>query len=109
MEDDASGVLTRRISSLTATAKAQPMGPDLAALMTALLLQGAGATRGRSLAGTDLDLAGTGVFVRLYDAALTGGPAQWATKADRIGELTWQATRKGGAADPLFLLATASP
>lgn len=109
VEDDASGVISRRIKAVSATAKAQPMGPDLSALMTALLLQGAGATRGRSLGGTNLDIAGDGVFVRLYGAALTGGPAQWATASDRIGDLTWQATRLGGATTPLFLLANAAP
>jgi hypothetical protein len=109
VEDDASGVITRRIQRVGATAKAQPMGPDLAALMTALMLQGSGATRGRSLGGTNLDLAGDGVFVRLYAAALTGGPAQWATASDRIGDLTWTATRLGGSSSPLFLLATAAP
>lgn len=109
VEDDASGVITRRIQKVGANAKAQPMGPDLAALMTALLLQGAGATRGRSLGGTNLDIAGDGVFVRLYAAALTGGPAQWATASDRIGDLTWSATRLGGASNPLFLLANAAP
>lgn len=109
VEDDASGVITRRIQKVNATAKAQPMGPDLSALMTALLLQGSGATRGRSLGGTNLDLAGDGVFVRLYAAALTGGPAQWGTATDRIGDLTWTATRLGGSANPLFLLATAAP
>ena len=46
---------------------------------------------------------------RLYAAALTGGPAQWATASDRIGDLTWQATRLGGSSSPLFLLANAAP
>lgn len=108
VEDDASGVLTRRISSVGFTMKAQPMGPDLAALLTALKLQGAGATRGRSLAGVNLDISGTGLYARLYGAALTGGPAQWATKLDRIGELTWAATRtfNAGVAQPLFAIST---
>lgn len=110
VEDDASGVLTRRISSVGFTMKAQPMGPDLAALLTALKLQGAGATRGRSLAGTNLDISGTGLYARLYGAALTGGPAQWGTKMDRIGELTWAATRTfaAGVAQPLFAISTSA-
>lgn len=111
VEDDASGVLTRRISSLSFTAKAQPLGPDLPALVAALTLQGAGAVRGRSLAGANLNISATGVYMRLYAAALVGGPAQWATKLDRIGELTWQATRTftGGAPNPLFYIGSVAP
>jgi hypothetical protein len=111
VEDDASGILTYRFSSLAVTAKAQPMGPDLDALMTALKLQGAGAVRGRSLAGSDLNIVGTGIYVRLYAAALTGGPAVWSSKNDRIGELTWASTRSftAGVANPLFFVGTGAP
>lgn len=109
VEDDASGIVTRRITSLTATAKAEPTGRSLAQLAAALQIQGTGATRGRSLSGDDLDFAGTGVFVRLYTAALLGGIANWETKSNRVGELTWQATRQGGTATPLFYLGTAAP
>jgi hypothetical protein len=111
VEDDVSGILTRRISSLVFTAKAQPEGPDLSDVLTALKLQGAGATRGRSLAGSDLNIQGTGVYVRLYAAALVGGPAQWSSKLDRVGELTWQATRTFtmGVANPLFFIGSSAP
>ena len=111
VEDDASGILTRRISALAFTAKAQPMGPSLSDLMTAIALQGAGATRGRSLAGSDYNIEGTGVYVRLYAAALVGGPALWSSKLDRMGELTWQATRTftSGVSNPLFYIGAAAP
>lgn len=111
IEDDASGVISRRIASIGFTAKAQPEGPDLAAMLAALTLQGAGSVRGRSLSGENLDITGTGVFVRLYAAALTGGPAQWSSKNDRIGELTWAANRTftGGAANPLLFIGASSP
>ncbi len=109
VEDDASGIITRRITSLTATAKAEPTGRSLAQLAAALKVQGTGATRGRSLTGDNLDLAGNGVFIRLYTAALLGGLANWETKSNRVGELTWQATRQGGTATPLFLLDTEAP
>lgn len=111
VEDDASGVLTRRIGSLGFTAKAQPMGLGLSDLLTKLTLQGSGATRGRSLAGDNLNIEGTDVYLRLYAAALTGGPAQWGSKTDRIGELTWSANRTftGGAANPLFYIGAAAP
>ncbi len=111
VEDDASGIISRRITSLGFTAKAQPMGIDFASLLTKLNLQGAGAVRGRSLAGDDLDISGTDVFMRLNKAALVGGPAQWKTDLDRVGELTWQATRSftAGVADPLFFIGDEAP
>lgn len=109
--DDASGVVTQRIDAISVTAKAQPLGPSLAQLMTALALQGASATRGRSLAGDDLVIEGTGMYAKLTAAALVGGPAQWARNLDRIGELEWRATRTftAGVADPLFYIGTAAP
>ncbi len=111
IEDDASGVLTQRISAIGFTAKMQPVGPDLSAFLTALTLQDSGATRGRSLAGSDLNIQGTGVYARLYAAALTGGPANWSSKNDRLGELTWAATRtfSDGAANPLFYIGDSAP
>lgn len=111
VEDDASGILTRRISKIGFTAKAQPQGIDFAALRAALNIDGAGAIRGRSLAGSDLNIEGTGVYMRLYAAALIGGPTQWKTDLDRVGELTWQATRTftDGAANPLFFIGAAAP
>jgi hypothetical protein len=111
VEDDNTGLLSRRISSIAVTAKATPMGPNLSALLTALAMQGASAVRGRSMAGDDLNIQGTGVYMRLYAAALTGGLAQWSSKADRIGELTWAATRTftAGVANPLFFIGASAP
>jgi hypothetical protein len=111
VDDDASGVITRQISSIGFTAKCQPMGPGLSDFMTALKLQGAGATRGRSTAGPDFDIAGTGFFARLTAASLNGGAAQWSSKNNRIAELTWAATRKfeSGTALPLFYIGTEAP
>lgn len=111
VEDDANGVLTRRISRLGFSAKAQPSGIDFAALRAALNIDGSGATRGRSLAGSDLNIQGTGVYMRLYAAALVGGLAQFKTDLDRVGELTWQATRTftGGVANPLFYVGASAP
>lgn len=109
--DDASGVITQRIGSLGFSAKAQPMGPGLSDFLSALTLQGAGAVRGRSLAGANLNIVGTGVYARLYAAALTGGPANWSSKNDRMGELTWEATRSftDGVANPLFYIGADAP
>jgi hypothetical protein len=111
VEDDASGIISRRIVKIGFTAKAQPMGVDFAALRAAMKVDGAGAARGASLTGDDLNIEGTDVYVRLYAAALVGGPAQWKTDLERTGELTWRATRtfSGGAANPLFYIGDAAP
>lgn len=111
VDDDRSGVLTRQIAGLGVTARGQPHGPGLADLMSALTLQGGGATRGRSLAGSNLNITGTGVYVRLYSAALIGGPAQWSTRLNRLGELTWAANRtfSGGAPQPLLYVGSSAP
>ena len=111
VEDDASGVISHRLMGISVTAKAEPSGIDLASLMTALKLQGTGATRGRSLAGANLDITATGVGMRLTAAALSGGPAIWGTKSNRVGELTWTATRTftSGVANPLFYIGTSLP
>lgn len=111
VEDDASGILSRRITKLSFTAKAQPLGIGLSDLIAALNIDGSGAARGRSLAGSNLDIVGTGVYMRLYAAALTGGPAQWKTDQERVGELTWQSTRTftSGVANPLFYIGASAP
>lgn len=109
--DDASGRVTYRLDSLGFTATAQPMGPSLSDVLTSLKLQGAGAVRGRSLTGADFNIEATGVYARLYAASPLGGPAQWSSKNDRLGDMTWQATRTwtDGEANPLFYIGSAAP
>lgn len=111
VETDADGILTRKLAGLKVTARAQPMGISTAQLLSALAIQGATAVRGRSLSGSDLNISATGVYVRLYGAALKGGPQQFSSKLDRIGELEWVATRtfSAGAPNDLFFVGTAAP
>jgi hypothetical protein len=111
VETDCGGVLTRRLVGMTVSAKAQPIGISESDLLTALKLQGTGAERGRSLAGEDLNITGTGVYIRLTAAALVGGPMTYSSRNDRIGELEWRATRTftSGVANPLFFVGTADP
>lgn len=112
IEVDTVGIVTRRFSGLVVTARAIPLGITESDLMDALYLQGSGAARGRSLGATgiNLDLTATGVFVRLYQAALRGGPQMFSSRTDRVGELTWVATRSfsSGIAFPLFYVGTAT-
>ena len=108
VEVDSVGIITRRFSNLVVTAHATPIGIQESDLQTALYLQGAGAGRGRSLAanGADLKLsaAAGNLGVRIYNAALKGGPEMFSLKLDRVGELTWVATRtyNAGVPQPLF-------
>jgi hypothetical protein len=108
---DTDGILTRRFAGLTVQAKAQPMGLSAADLTTKMLLQDTGAKRGRSLSGSDLNISATNFYTRLYGAALVGGPLGYGSKTDRIGELTWQATRtfSSGVPNPLFFVGTSAP
>ena len=66
------------------------------------------AARGRSLAtyGNNLNLSAVAgnLGVKLFNAALRGGPEMFSSKLDRVGELTWVATRtyNAGVPQPLF-------
>lgn len=109
---DSIGVGMLSLGNLAVQVQAQPAAEiTQAALLAKMKVQGAGAVRGASLAGDDLDISGAGVFARLYNAALIAAPLAWGPTVNRVGSLTWQATRTvtAGVADPLFLLATAAP
>ncbi len=112
VEVDNVGLITRRLSNLVVTARATPIGISESDLLTALKLQGSGAYRGRSLStsGSNLNLTGTGFYVRLYTAALRGGPQLFSSRNDRTGELTWVATRtfSGGTPFPLFYVGSST-
>jgi len=111
-EVDNVGVITRRLSNLVVTAHAIPLGIQESDLQNALYLQGTNAGRGRSLSayGNNLNLSAVaGNFgVKLFNAALKGGPEMFSLKLDRIGELTWVATRtyNSGVPQPLFYVGT---
>ena len=110
---DGLGTVTKRLGGLVVTARGQPVGVTEAQLFTALKLQGAGAGIGRSLGSgaSDLVLTATGFYAKLTAAALKGGPEQFSSRNDRIGELTWTATRTftGGVPNALFVVGTSVP
>lgn len=108
---DSLGIVSRRLQSLDVTARATPVGIDESAVLSKLLLQDTGAKRGRSLSGDNLNISGTGVYVRLYGAGLRQAPQNFSSGLGRVGSLEWFATRTftGGAPDPLFHVGTAAP
>ena len=109
---DGYGILSKRISDLSVTAKLTPIGVQQSDLLNALKLQGSGAGIGRSIgsAGHDLNLSAPGFYVRLYQAGLRGAPEVFSRSKDRIGEMTFVATRTftNGLPNPLFYVANAS-
>lgn len=111
IEDDACGIIGRRLSSVRAEVRGQPTNVDEAAALAALKLQGAGAGRGRRLTGTDLNLIGAGVYVRVYGAVLTGAPQAFSSQLDRAGEFSWSNTRTfaGGVPGPVFYVGATAP
>lgn len=111
IEDDACGIIGRRLTGVQASITGQPTNVNEAAAMEKLLLQGAGAGRGRRLIGDDFNLTGTGVYVRIYGASLTSAPQVFSSRADRAGEFTWGSARKftAGVPGPVFYVGTAAP
>lgn len=109
---DGYGILSKRISDLSVTAKLTPIGVQAEDFLNAMVLQGSGAGIGRSIgsAGHNLDLSAPGFFARLYQAGLRGGPEVFSRSKDRIGELTFVATRSftAGLPNPLFYVSDAS-
>lgn len=104
---DSDGLLTRRLSSIDVTVKANPIGLTSSDLLTALAFQGGSAARGISRSGSNLIVTATSFSFTAYGAALIGGPQQFSSKNDRLGELTWKATRtfSTGVPNPLFAVA----
>ena len=104
------GHVTDRLSNLVVTAKAIPVGIQTTDVANALYLQGTNSSRGRSLASFSnsllLSAVANNLGCKLYGAALRGGPALWSNKLDRVGELTWVATRTfgGSGPNPLFAI-----
>ena len=113
IEVDGLATISKRYTGLVVTGRFQPVGPNTGDLPIALLLQGAGASIGRSLsaAGNNLVVSiATQLNIVLNNAALRGGPEQYMVRGDRIGELTVVATRTftNGVPNPLFSV-NASP
>lgn len=113
MPDGAGGVASRIIDGQTITLQAAPLNISGLALYNKRVLQGAGTGTGRRLAaGADaLNVIGDTIYARLYGAILTTSPLVYGKTAERVGALTWQATRNftGGVVNPLYYVGAAAP
>jgi len=111
--DGAGGICSRKITAQTVTLVAEPNHIGSEAVWAKRKLQGAGSGTGRRLAaGADpLNMIGDSLYARLYGAILTTSPQQWSKASDRVGALTWQATRTftSGTANPLYYVGTGAP
>lgn len=106
---DGIGTFDMTFQGLAVTAKAIPIGPTQADILSKV----AGtAGLGASIAtGDPLNISATGVYVRLYRAAIAESGLMYGNQAKRLRETTWIATRgiNSGTADPLFYVGTAAP
>jgi hypothetical protein len=105
---DATGLINRRLKTVTARVRCNPIGPTRQQIFDAMELQGSGAGRGvsRQANAADLDIAdesGT-VYFSLKNAILTDKVQRWGSEQLRVGDVAWIATRSfiGGEPTQLF-------
>lgn len=106
---DGVGTVDMHFSKLEVTAKCLPVGPSASDVLAKVSgTSGLGA----SIATSDnLIISAAGVYVRIYRAAIASSGLAFGSDKKRIAETEFIATRgvTAGAADPLFLIATAEP
>jgi hypothetical protein len=105
---DRHGMLNRRLKTVSARVRCDPIGPTRQQILAALEIQGNGAGRGVSRQANAADLVITGDdgtdYFALKNAILTDKVQRWGTEQLRIGDVAWIATRTfaAGAPGPLF-------
>lgn len=106
---DGLGTIDYKVTNQKVRATGALMGPTLAEVWTALQ-HGTALGASRLAGGEDLVISATGVYVQLYNALLTEGPATFG-QSPLVGDVTFEATRKWTAnvPDPLIYIGTAAP
>lgn len=111
--NDFHGLFDFTFQGLEVTADLQPEGVTPQDVSAALLMQDTGAARGRSLGsgGHNLNISATGVYVRVYNAAMKQGAQINNSKDRRVQPVTFVATRSvtAGSPDPLFYVGSSAP
>lgn len=107
---DAFGTVDMTLQGLTVSAKAMPVGPAESDIMAKLAPNNALGGSIAALAAA-LNISATGIYVRVYNAAMVDSGFVFGSQKKRIGATEWQATRTvtAGAADPLFYVGTSAP
>ncbi len=109
---DGLGMVDMLMAGLEVTARAIPVGPTVAQILTAMTAAGELGSSA-SAAGTELILrSGTtpkAVTVTVYNAGMISSQLVWSAAAKRVSQCTWAATRTvtTSTADPLFAVAIA--
>jgi hypothetical protein len=110
---DSCGIVDYTLKNLSVMYKCKPVGIAETDYITALLAQGAGASRGRSLkaSANHLNISGTGIYGRVYNAALQTGGFKFGPTTLRQDEVGFVANRSvtAGALDPLYYLGSTAP
>lgn len=106
---DGIGTVDMTFSQVGVSAKCVPVGPTALDILSKVA--GTGGLGVSIATANHLNISATGVYVRLYNAALAESGLVFGNTAKRIGETEWIATRSitTGVADPLFAVGTAAP
>lgn len=107
---DNCGIVNFILTDYQVSCAARPIGPTSTQVIANMGHQGSGNFRGRSLNAISaaLNISATGVYCRVYGAALKSGRALFSSQELRGGELEWVAT-KAAASDALLYLGTSAP
>ena len=101
---DRHGLINRRLKTVSARVRCNPLGPTRQQILAALEIQGAGAGRGQSRQANAADLVITGDdgtdYFSLKNAILTDKVQRWGSEQLRIGDVAWIATRTFSAGSP---------
>jgi hypothetical protein len=104
------GIYDMEFSDLTVTATAKAIGMAESDVLAAMNIQGSNAQIGAddSVGAQNLNLIGTGLYARVYNAAMDEGAFNFDADNNRIDALKWSATRSlvNNALQPLFAIST---
>lgn len=106
---DGIGTVDMTFAGLDVSAKCIPVGPTQADILSKVA--GTGGLGVSVATANHLNISATGIYLRLYNAALVDSGLTYGAEAKRISETEWIATRTitTGVADPLFLVGTEAP
>lgn len=107
---DAIGHYDTVFRGIDVSVSAMPMGVSMDQAISAARIQGVAPGTKLSTSAHNLDIRGTGLYFRLYNAQLDGAGLVFGASNDRVPELTWRAARSvtGGALDPIFAISTSA-
>lgn len=107
---DTLGTVDMTLSGITVSAKSIPVGPAESDILAKVAPNNALGGSIAALAAA-LNISATGIYFRVYNAAMVNSGFAFGSAKKRIGQTEWVATRTvtAGAADPLFYVGTSAP